>query len=97
MAKGYWIGRVTVNDPQTYKRYVDGNGVAFEKYGAKFLVRGGAFVCKEGESRERNVVLEFPSYDDALACYNSPEYQDVLKIRTEAAISDMIIIEGYDG
>lgn len=96
MAKGYWIGRVTVNDLEAYKKYASGNAKAFDKYGAKFLVRGGDFVCKEGESRDRNVVLEFPTYADALACYESPEYQDVLKHRVDAAISDLIIIKGYD-
>ena len=97
MAKGYWIGRVTVHDPETYKQYVAGNGAAFEKYGARFLVRGGNFVGMEGDSRERNVVIEFPSYDQAIACYNSPEYQGVLKLRTDASDGDLIIIEGYDG
>ncbi|MEM8811839.1 MAG: DUF1330 domain-containing protein [Pseudomonadota bacterium] len=97
MAKGYWIGRVTVTDPQTYQTYIAGNGRAFEKYGAKFLIRGGSFVCMEGESRDRNVVIEFESYDQAIACYNSPEYQEVLKYRADASISDMIIIEGYEG
>ena len=97
MAKGYWIGRVSVTDLDAYKLYVAGNGKAFAKFGAKFLVRAGDFVCKEGESRDRNVVLEFPSYADALACYESPEYQEVLKLRIDAAVSDLIIIEGYDG
>ena len=97
MAKGYWIARVTVTDPEAYKLYVAANGKAFEKYGARFVVRGGKFVCKEGDSRERNVVIEFPSYEDAVACYESPEYQEALKLRLNAATSDAIIIEGYDG
>ncbi len=97
MAKGYWIGRVTVNDPEMYKAYVAGNGRAFEKYGGRFLVRGGPFVCMEGDSRDRNVVIEFPTYDAAIACYNSPEYQEVLKYRADASESDLVIIEGYDG
>ena len=97
VAKAYWIGRVTVTDPAIYKNYVAGNARAFDKYGARFIVRAGNFVCMEGESRERNIVIEFASYDDAMACYNSPEYQDVLKMRTDASVSDLIIIEGYDG
>lgn len=96
MGKGYWIGRVTVTDPETYKQYVSGNARAFEKYGAKFLVRAGSFVCMEGESRERNVVLEFPSYDAAIDCYNSPEYQEVMKLRTDSSEGDLIIIEGVE-
>ena len=97
MPKGYWIGRVDVTDPQAYKRYVEANGPVFAKYGVKFLVRGGAFVTKEGKARARNVVLEFPSYEQAMACYESPEYQDALKLRINAGVADIIVIEGYEG
>ena len=98
MAKGYWIGRVDVHDPEAYKKYVAANAVALEKYGAKFLVRGGAFENPEGNSRSRNVVIEFESYEKALACYHSPEYQNAIGFRTENGVSegDIVIIEGYD-
>ncbi len=74
MAKGYWIARVDVHNPDGYKPYVEQNGAVFKKYGAKFLVRGGKHESKEGTARSRNVVLEFKDYETALACYNSPEY-----------------------
>ncbi len=74
MAKGYWIARVDVHNMDGYKEYVAQNGAVFAKYGARFLVRGGKHVPKEGSSRSRNVVLEFKDYETALACYNSPEY-----------------------
>ena len=98
MAKGYWIGRVDVHDLEAYKKYVAANAVALEKYGAKFLVRGGAFENPEGSSRSRNVVVEFESYEKALACYHSPEYQSAIGFRTENGVSegDIVIIEGYD-
>jgi uncharacterized protein (DUF1330 family) len=51
----------------------------------------------EGEGRPRNVVIEFASFDDALACYNSPEYQAAAKIRQACAIGEIIVIEGHDG
>jgi uncharacterized protein (DUF1330 family) len=51
----------------------------------------------EGAARARNVVIEFPSYEAALACYRSPEYQRALDFRREASTADLIIIEGYDG
>ena len=51
----------------------------------------------EGSSRERNVVIEFPSYEAALACWHSPEYQEVLKLRRGASEADLLVIEGYDG
>lgn len=91
----YWIARVSVTDPDRYKDYVAANAEAFAKYGARFLVRGGAFECVEGEARERNVVIAFPDYATALACYRSPEYQAALKIREECSSADLVIIEGY--
>ena len=57
MAKGYWIARVDVTDPEGYKAYVAAIAVAFSKYGAKFIVRGGPFEAPEGTPRARNIVL----------------------------------------
>ncbi len=95
MAKGYWIGRVDVQDLDKYASYVAANRMPFEKYGARFLVRGGRFENPEGTARERNVVIEFPSYQAALDCYNSPEYQAAKALRDPVATADLIIIEGY--
>lgn len=97
MAKGYWIARVDVHDPQAYRAYLDANGAVFRRFGARFLVRGGQHELVEGGGRERNVVLEFPSYAEALACYRSPEYQPVKALRAAASEADILIIEGYDG
>lgn len=97
MAKGYWIARVDVNDVDAYKRYVEANAEAFAKFGAQFIVRGGRSETVEGASRSRNVVIEFPDFATAEACYRSPEYQYAKSLRQMAADSDLIIIEGYDG
>ena len=97
MPKGYWIVHIDVRDPEVYQQYVKANAMAFAKYGARFLVRGGKHVTKEGSSRSRNVVLEFKDYETALACYNSPEYTRLVAIRSPHAESDLVIIEGYDG
>ena len=97
MAKGYWIGRVDVHNEEGYKPYAAANAAIFKKYGGRFVVRAGKFTCPEGKSRSRNVVIEFPDYDAALACYNSPEYQGNLKVRQPHSDIDLIIIEGYDG
>ncbi len=97
MAKGYWIGRVTVSDPEAYKAYMAANGEAFSKYGGRFLVRAGPFETVEGDSRDRNVVIEFPSYQAALDCYRSPEYARARELRLPVSVADLIIIEGYDG
>ena len=97
MAKGYWVGHVTVTDPEAYKAYVAANAKAFSKYGARFLVRGGQYASVEGMARQRHVVIEFPSYEAALACYHSPEYQEALRLREPASEADLIVVEGYDG
>ncbi len=98
MPKGYWIARVDVHNLDGYKEYVAQNGPVFHKFGARFLVRGGPFEAKEGGNhRSRNVVLEFPDYQTALACYESEEYQRLVQLRAPHAVSDLIIIEGYDG
>ena len=97
MAKGYWVSRVDVKDPETYKDYIAANAAAFKKFGARFIVRGGRFENPEGSSRSRNVVIEFPSYQAALDCWNSPEYKAALAIRAPISEGDMVIIEGYEG
>jgi uncharacterized protein (DUF1330 family) len=97
MPKGYWIVRVDVGDPERYKAYLAANAHPFKKYGARFLVRAGRFENPEGSSRARNVVIEFPSYQAALDCWRSPEYQEALKLRQPVSTGDLVIIEGYDG
>jgi uncharacterized protein (DUF1330 family) len=97
MAKGYWIAHVDVSDLEGYKAYVAANAEPLHKYGARFLVRGAKFETPEGKTRARNVVLEFPSYQAALDCYNSPEYQRAIALRAPCSTADLMIIEGYDG
>jgi uncharacterized protein (DUF1330 family) len=97
MARGYWIGRVDVHNEEGYKSYAAANPAIFKKFGGRYVVRGGKFDGVEGESRSRNVVIEFPDYETALACYRSPEYQANVKVRQPHSIAELIVIEGYDG
>jgi uncharacterized protein (DUF1330 family) len=97
MAKGYWIGRVDVHNEEGYKPYAAANLAIFKKFGGRYVVRGGKATTVEGQSRSRNVVIEFPNYEAALACYRSPEYQENIKVRQPHSIADLIVIEGYDG
>ena len=97
MAKGYWVVRVDVHNEAAYKNYVAANGAAFAKYGGRFLVRGGSYQAVAGTARQRNVVIEFPSYQAALDCWNSPEYQAARAKQEGGAEMDLVIIEGYDG
>lgn len=97
MAKGYWVARVDVHDAESYKDYVASNGVAFAKFGGRFVVRGGAYENPVGTSRSRNVVIEFPSYQAARDCWASDEYQAARAKQKGGAEMDLLIIEGYDG
>lgn len=94
MAKGYWIAHVNVRDAERYKDYVSTAKPAFERYGANFLARGGAYQTLEGREFARNVVIEFPSLQAALDCYNSPEYQAAKAIRVTVADGEITIVEG---
>ena len=97
MARGYWIGRVDVHNEEGYKAYAAANPEIFRKFGGRYVVRGGKFDGVEGECRSRNVVIEFPDYEAALACYRSPEYQANIKVRQPHSIAELIVVEGYDG
>jgi uncharacterized protein (DUF1330 family) len=97
MAKGYWIARVDVHDEEGYKPYAAANPAIFKKFGGHFVVRAGKFEAVEGTGRSRNIVIEFPDYAAALACYRSPEYQANIKVRLPHSAVDIVVIEGYDG
>jgi uncharacterized protein (DUF1330 family) len=95
--KGYWLAHVDVPNLEAYKPYMAANQVAFGKFGARYLTRGGRHEVPEGKQRSRTVVLEFPSYDAALACYQSPEYQHAKSLRLGKADVDLVVIEQFAG
>lgn len=97
MPKGYWIGRVDVRNPERYKDYIATATPAYKRFGATFPVRGGKVHLDEGGARSRNVVIEFPTIEAAIDCYNSPEYAAARAIRQEIADGELIIVEGNDG
>ncbi|MEM1307140.1 MAG: DUF1330 domain-containing protein, partial [Pseudomonadota bacterium] len=85
MAKGYWIAMITITDPEKYREYTSRNGAVFDAFGATFVVRGGTNEARSGTAFERHVVLEFESYDQARACYDSDAYQALVPIRDAGA------------
>ena len=95
MPKAYWIAQVIVSDPDQYKLYAESAPLAFKKYGAVILARGGRSKQMEGKGRPRNVVIEFPSFDNALACYASREYQSAKAKRKGAGQAAIVIVEGF--
>jgi uncharacterized protein (DUF1330 family) len=95
--KGYWIARVDVADDDAYAQYRALNGIAFAKYGGRFLVRGGEYQLAKGAGRKHNVVVEFANEAQARACYASPEYQAALVYLAKVGEVDLVIIGGYAG
>ena len=88
-----WIYHVTVTDPESYGRYAKAAGPAIAAYGGECLARGGRYRQMEGTERARNVVARFPSFDAAVSCYNSPEYQAALVHARGASERDLVIVE----
>jgi uncharacterized protein (DUF1330 family) len=95
--KGYWLGEIDVPDPEAYKPYMAANQLPFGQFGARYLVRGGTREVVEGKGRSRIVVIEFPSYEAALACYRCDGYQAAKKLRHGKGTADIVVVEGYDG
>ena len=96
MPKGYMIAHVTVRNPEAYKEYVEKDTPILEGLGGRFIVRGGQSQLVEGEAHDRHVVIEFPSYEAAVAAYNDPAYQEVMQIRLKNADSTFILVEGHE-
>ena len=93
MTTALWIAHVEVTDPAAYGEYAKRATVAIAAHGGVFLARAGRYVQLEGRDRARNVVARFPSLDAAVACYNSPEYQEALGFAQGAAIRDLVVVE----
>ena len=94
----YWLARARIVDPVDYKKYADRVPEIISKFGGRILARGGPFRILEGpENFERHIVIEFPSMVQAVACHQSPEYQEAASFRLEGAgINELVIVEGVD-
>ena len=97
MAKGYGIANVDARNADGYKEYVAALPDILRKFNGRYVTRGGKTEVVEGKNRSRVVVLEFPSYEAAMACHRSPEYAKAITLRQVTADADLIVIEGYDG
>ena len=93
--KAYWIAHVDIADADHYSQYTQRAPAAFAEFGAKFLARGGRSEALEGRATpQRSVVIEFDSYEQALACYHSDLYQEAKGHREGVARAEVIIVEG---
>ncbi len=94
MPKGYLIAHAVVTDAEKWGQYVAKSKIALDKYEGRPIVRGGQCEIVEGNGTQRNVVLEFPSYAQALGYVKSPEYAEAKALRAGAGTIDMTIVEG---
>ena len=94
----YWVARVKINDPVEYKKYTDLVPDILKKFEGRVLARGGRFQILEGpDTFERNIVVEFPSLEQAVACHASPEYQEARKYRLGGVgQNELVIVEAGD-
>ena len=92
----YWIARGRVHDPVEYKKYADQVPAILAKYGGKALARGGRFQIMEGpETFQRFVVIEFPTFEQGVACFTSPEYDEAAAFRRGGAGEvETIMVDG---
>ena len=92
----YWLARARVDEPEQYARYAGQVPVLVERFGGRFLARGGRCEMLEGAGDfTRFVVIEFPSLDAARDCFNSPDYQAAAGFRRDGGgVVEITIVEG---
>jgi uncharacterized protein (DUF1330 family) len=94
----YWLARARIDDPVAYKKYTDRIPGIMSRHGGKVLARGGRYRIMEGpDTFQRFVVIEFPTLEQAVACFESPEYQEASEFRRNGGgIVENVIVDGGD-
>jgi len=93
----YWVARANIIDPAMYKKYTDRVPEIISRHGGKILARGGRYRIMEGpESFQRFVVIEFQTFEEAVACFESPEYQEAAAFRRAGGVVENVIVDGGD-
>ena len=96
MKKGYILGQITITDPEKYQKYASETENIIEKFGGRYLVRGGTQSVAEGTPRgNRDVVVEFDSLEKAKEFYHSTEYAEIIDIRKQNSTGYILLVEGY--
>lgn len=97
MPKAYWVTSYRkINDPDKLAAYARLAGPAIETFGGRFLARGTAAAAYEGGLKERIVISEFPSVEQAVAAHDSPAYQEALRALDDGADREIRIVEGLE-
>ncbi len=95
----YWVARSKINDPVEYKKYTDLVPAILARYGGKVLARGGRFQIMEGPHKfSRFVVIEFPTFERGVACFQSDEYNEAAAFRRQNGAGEVetIMVDGVD-
>src|SRR5262245_28836474 len=94
----YWVARAQINDPVEYKKYTDRVPAIIARHGGKVLARGGRYRIMEGpEAFHRFIVIEFPTFEQAVACFESEEYREAAAFRRGGAgVVENVIAKGGD-
>ena len=94
--KGYWISLYNkIENQENLKKYADTVTPIIKSYGGIPLVRGGKYKVYEGDNFSRTVIWEFPSYEKAMECHNSKEYQEGWALAKDTTERNLQIIEGF--
>jgi uncharacterized protein (DUF1330 family) len=94
----YWVARAKINDPVEYKKYTDRVPALLAKHGGKVLARGGRYQIMEGPDKfHRFIVVEFPSFEQGVACFSSDEYQEAAAFRrADGGEVEIVMVDGGD-
>ena len=98
----YWVAHAKIDDPVEYKKYTDLVPAIIKQYGGKVLARGGRYKINEGDEHfwrfHRHVVIEFPTFEQAVACFESQEYREAAAFRRKenVGVVENVVVEGGD-
>ena len=94
--KGYWVSvYVKIDNEENLKKYSELATPIIKSFGGVPHIRGGIHKTFEGDDFVRTVVWEFPSYDKALECCNSKEYQNSWSVAKNTTVRHMQVVEGF--
>jgi uncharacterized protein (DUF1330 family) len=102
MMPAYWVAHAKVDNPVEYKKYTDLVPAIVKQYGGKVLARGGRYKINEGDDQfgrfHRHVVIEFPTFEQAIACFESKEYQEAAAFRRKDGVGlvENVVVDGGD-
>lgn len=92
---GYWVVRGSaVRDEEALKQYSELWGPIAQRYGAEIIAGKARCDTREGEAYPRQLVVRFPTFEDAVRCYEDPEYQTAMSWMRKASDRELVILEG---